>query len=147
MHRALRAIAGGIAGTALMSLLFLLLQAQTRSQIPMFDVIARFAGFPDEPALGFAIFILVGAIAWPLLFVAVLQYIPGGPDPAARGVVFAGVLWVFFVVTGRGNIGGALLVIYIGFTLLAHMAYGFTLGAVYQRLEGPPAESDVGQTA
>lgn len=49
-------------------------------------------------------------------------------------IVFAFVLWIAFVITGRGPIGWPLIIVYAGLTLLAHLAYGFTLGAVYARL-------------
>lgn len=140
MNRPLSAIAGGVAGTAVMTLLLLLLEVQTREAIPVFDVIARFVGTPGNQTVGFVLFALAGAVAWPLLFVAVEPYLPRGPDPAARGAVLGAILWVAFVVTGRGDIGGPLLVIYAAYTLFAHLIYGFVLGAVYGRLLDRPAE-------
>jgi hypothetical protein len=133
MNRVPAVVAGGVAGTAVMTLLLLLLEVETRSAMALFYVIARFVGTPASPATGFALFVLAGVVAWPLLFLALEPYLPRGPDPAARGVVFAAVLWVPFVILGRGDIGGPLLVLYVGYTLFAHLAYGFTLGAVYGR--------------
>lgn len=140
MNRGRSALAGGIAATAVMSLLLVLLEAETRSALEVFYVIARFVGTPTDPATGFALFVAAGVLAWPLLFVALEPYLPRGPDPAARGVVFATILWVPFVILGRGDIGGPLVVFYAVYTLVAHWAYGFTLGAVYARLlDGGPA--------
>lgn len=139
MNRPLSAIAGGVTGISVMSLLLLLLNVQTRDQIPAFEVVARFVGVPGNVAVGFALFVIAGAVAWPLLFVALEEYIPGGPDPATRGMVLGVVLWVFFVVFGRGEIDGVLLSIYLVFTLLSHLAYGFVLGLVYSRLSGVTA--------
>lgn len=136
LRHPLSAIAGGVAGMAVMTVLLLLLEVETREQIGIFDAVARFAGLPGNVFLGFVLFVLAGGIAWPLLFLALGDYIPTGPDPANRGAVFATVLWVAFVVLGRGDISGPLLVIYAVFTLLAHLAYGFILGAVYGRLTG-----------
>lgn len=133
MHRLLRAIAGGVAGTALLSLLLLMLQVETRSAVEVFAAIARFAGVPGELALGFFVFLLAGSVAWPLLFTVVEPTIPLD-DPATRGTVFALPLWAAFVVVGRGEMNGSLLAVYASFTLLAHLAYGYTLGAVYARL-------------
>lgn len=138
MNRPTSAIAGGIAGTGVLLSLLMLLEVETRSAIPVFDVIARFVGTPNNQAVGFTLFALAGCVVWPLLFVALEPYIPRGPDPATRGVVLGTVLWVAFVITGRGDIGGPLLVIYASYTLLAHWAYGFVLGAVYGRLLGRP---------
>lgn len=140
MNRPASAVAGGIAGTTVMSTLLLLLEVETRSAIQIFDVIARFVGTPGDSAVGFVLFALAGVVAWPLLFVALESYIPRGPDPAARGVVYASLLWIVFVVTGRGDLQGPVLVIYVAYTLFAHWAYGFTLGAVYGRFVDRPAE-------
>lgn len=141
------ALAGGVAGVAVMSLLLLLLEVETRSAIGIFAVIARFVRLPGELAVGFLVFVLAGAVAWPLLFAAVEPAIPVGSDPAARGAAFAVVFWLVFVVTGRGDLGGPLLVVYAAFTLLAHLAYGFTLGAVYARFTGPDRPAGEGDSS
>ncbi|MFC6961259.1 DUF6789 family protein [Halocatena marina] len=143
MNRPSSAIAGGIAGTAILSLLMILLEVQTRSQVHIFDAIARFVGLPNNILIGFVLFVAAGVFAWPLLFIALEPYIPRGPDPAARGIVFAFVLWLAFVIAGRGSIGWPLIIVYAGLTLLAHLAYGFTLGAVYASLR----EENVADTA
>jgi hypothetical protein len=136
MHRLVRAVAGGAAGTALLSLLLLMLEVETRSAVEIFAAIARFAGVPGDLALGFVLFALAGGVGWPLLFAAVERGLPL-EDPATRGMVFALPLWAAFVVVGRGDLAGSLLAVYASFTLLAHLAYGYTLGAVYDRLADP----------
>jgi len=136
MHRLVRAVAGGTAGTALLSLLLLMLEVETRSAVEIFAAIARFAGVPGNLVLGFGIFLLAGGIAWPLLFTVVEPILPVA-DPAVAGMVFAVPLWVAFVVVGRGDLAGSGLAVYASFTLLAHLAYGYTLGAVYARLAEP----------
>lgn len=136
MDRVPSVIAGGIAGTAALSLLLLLLEVQTREQIQTFEVIARFVGVPGQYVVGFAIFVAAGVVAWPLVFIAVEGYLPFGPDPAARGVALALALWVAFALTGRGDIEGPLLIIFAGYTLVSHVVYGFVLGAVYAHLHG-----------
>lgn len=140
MNRPSSAVVGGVVSTAVLSLLLILTEIQTRSQIEMFEVIARFVGLPGHVVIGFGLFVAAGVFAWPLLFIALEPYIPRGPDPAARGMVFAFVLWIAFVTTGRGEIGWPLVIVYAGLTLLAHLAYGFTLGAVYAFLRNSPAE-------
>lgn len=134
MNRPGSAIVAGIVGTTLMSVLFVLLEVQTRYVLRIFDVIARFVRQPGEPFVGFLLFVAVGVVVWPLLFVALIDYIPRGPDPAVQGMVFALPLWVLFAVTGRGDIGLPTLLIYGIFTLLAHLVYGFAVGAVYASL-------------
>lgn len=134
MNRPASAVAGGIVGTGLMSVVLILMEVQTRYAIGIFAAIARFVRQPENLYIGFFLFIAAGAILWPLLFVSIEPYIPRGPDPAVRGVVFGGALWVPFVLTGRGDLAGPVVVIYATFTLVAHLVYGFTMGAVYAAL-------------
>ena len=141
MHRALRAIAGGAAGTAVMLVILLIGEAQTRYLMGTPAAIARFVGTPGRLYVGLLLFVAAGILLWPLLFVAVTRFrpIPEEGDAAVRGMAFAVVLWIAFVILGSGDLGGAIFVLYLVFTLLAHLAYGFTLGAVFARL----AETDV----
>ena len=134
MNRSGSAVVGGVVGTALMSLVFVLMEVQTRYVLHIFDVIARFVRRPGEPYVGFLLFAVAGAVVWPLLFVALIDYIPRGPDPAVQGMVFALPLWVAFAITGRGDVAWPTLLIYATFTLFAHLVYGFALGAVYASL-------------
>ena len=117
-----------------MSIVFVLMEVQTRYVLHIFDVIARFVRRPGEPYVGFLLFAVVGVVVWPLLFVAFIDYIPRGPDPAVQGMVFAVPLWVIFAITGRGDVDWPTLLIYATFTLFAHLVYGFALGAVYAAL-------------
>ncbi|WP_439026036.1 DUF6789 family protein [Haloarchaeobius sp. DT45] len=132
----LAAISGGLAGVTVMSVLFVVFEVQTRTRMELFEVVARFAGVPGRVYVGFALFVAAGTLAWPLLFVALEAYVPLDLDPAAAGMAFATLLWVPFVVTGRGSLSGAILLVYAVSTLIAHLAYGFTLGAVYAYLTG-----------
>lgn len=137
MSRARSAIGGGVAGTAVLSLLLLLLEVETRSAIGIFEAIARFARFPNDVAVGVVIFVAAGILAWPLLFVAVEPRIPLSDD-ATRGMAFAVPLWVAFVAISGGVDQGS--AVFFPFTLLAHLAYGFTLGAVFAMLEAPEGD-------
>ncbi|WP_313691411.1 DUF6789 family protein [Halorarum halobium] len=136
MNKPTSAIVGGAAGVSVLSVALLLIEVETRSRIGLFAVVARFVGVPGNQALGFLLFVAAGTIAWPLVFVALEAYLPLGPDPAIRGVGFALPLWVAFVLLGRGELSGAILIVFGVLTLFAHVAYGFTLGAVYGRLSG-----------
>ena len=134
MNRALRAVGGGVVGTVVMTFFLLILDTQARGAVSVSSVIARFVGVPGRPLLALLLFAAVLLLGWPLVFAVVERSLPGGSDSASRGVVFAAVIWVAFVVVGRGDVSGPILVIYVGFSLIAHLAYGFTLGAVYGRL-------------
>lgn len=135
MNRPLRAIAGGVVGTAVLSMLLLLLEVETRNALVVFEAVARFVGVPGRRGVGFVLFVLAGSVAWPLLFAALHTWLGEG-DAVPRGMAFAALLWVVFVIVGGSGIEGAVLIIFAGFTLLAHLAYGFTLAVVYQGFEG-----------
>lgn len=135
MHRVVRALGGGVAGTAVLSFFLLVLDTQARAALSVPAVVARFVGTPGNPPVAVVLFAVTALFVWPLLFIALEDSLPRGPDPAARGVVFAAIIWVVFVLLGRGDIAGPVLVVYVGFTLIAYLAYGFALGAVYGRLE------------
>lgn len=134
MNRPASAIGGGVIGTTLMSMIFVLMEVETRYAVGIFDAIARFARVPDHLYLGFVIFVFAGVVAWPLLFVAVEGYLPPGLDPAVRGMVLGAILWVPFVITARGDLVGPIVLVYAGISLIAHLVYGFALGAVYASL-------------
>ena len=129
----LSGIAGGVAGTAAMTIVLFIADALTGFQIRAFQQIAVLVGIPGNVVLGFLLFVAAGAIAWPLLFVALCEFLPGGSD-AAKGMVFASVLWISFALAFSSGLGGFSLMLYLALTWLAHLVYGFTLGAVYDRL-------------
>lgn len=137
MNRPLSAIGGGVVGTAVLSVLMIMLRFQTRGEVGIFKAIARFVGVPDRIVIGFVLFAVAGVLLWPLLFVVLEPYIPFGPDPADRGMVLAGVLWIAFVLTSWGKIGWPIVLVYAVATLIAHLAYGFALGSVYAYLREP----------
>jgi hypothetical protein len=134
MNRPVSAIVGGAVGTAVMSVILVIIEVEARYAIGIFEAIARFMRVPAEPVLGFLIYALLGTVAWPLLFLSLEPYVPATLDPAVAGMGLGALLWVAFAVIGRGGMGPALLLLYLTFTLAAHLAYGFTLGAVYAQL-------------
>lgn len=134
MNRTASAIVAGGVGTAVMSVILVMIEVEARYAVGIFEAIARFARVPGEPFLGFLVYAAVGTVAWPLLFLSLEPYVPAQLDPAVAGMGLGTLLWVAFAVIGRGDAGGAVLLIYLTFTLLAHLAYGFTLGAVFARL-------------
>lgn len=152
MNKPTSAVIGGGVAAAVLSVILLVIDVETRSQIGIFEVVARFVGMPGNLVLGFVLFFAAGTFAWPLIFVALESYLPIGPDPAIRGMGFALPLWVAFVVLGRGDLSGAILVVYTVLTLFAHLVYGFVLGAVYgyysgeteRRMEPFPGEKRTG---
>lgn len=125
---ALRAIGGGIAGTVVLSFFLILLEVQTRSRVRVGDVVIEYAGTPGEQSIAVALFLFVTAVVWPLGFVALeRRNLLPGRTRWRRAVIFAGALAVAFAVTGRGDLGGPVLVLYGAGVLGAHVAYGLTL--------------------
>lgn len=142
MNKPLSAVLGGAVGTAIMSLVLAMIEIEARYAIGIFEAIARFMRVPDNPALGFVIYVLVGTFVWPLLFLSLEAYVPLDLDPAIAGMLMGTVLWIAFAIIGEEGIGGALLLVYLSFTLLAHLAYGFAMGAVYARFAGHESTID-----
>lgn len=147
MNKALRAAAGGVAGTAVLTLGLVVTDMETGYRIGIFEAIASFVGTPERLTLGFVLFLAAGVLAWPLVFLAVEDYLPGGPDPAVRGTLFAVVLWVAFAFMGSPGVGFPLVVPYLAFTLVAHLAYGYIMGAVYAQLGESEVERGAGTSA
>lgn len=132
--------AGGLVGVALMTVVLIAaesLGAFSRESFASIAVLAGLEGVGPPVAVGYLIFLLGGMVPWPLLFAALKEYLPGNRDPA-RGVVFGTVLWTGFAPAFYEGYAGLALVLYLALTLVAHWAYGFGLGAVFDYLAKRP---------
>ncbi len=136
MNRIVGGVLGGATGIAVMSVVFLMLEVETREQVQAFDAVARYVGMPGSTTVGFLVFAFVGTFIWPLLFVAIEPYLLFDDSPS-NGMTLGAALWIAFFVLGRGDLMGPLLVIFGGFSLAAHLAYGFILGALFDRFDEP----------
>jgi len=133
--------AGGLAGTALMTgVLFV------ASQVGAFEF-STFAslvepiglgGVSQPVTIGYLVFLFNGMVPWPLLFAALMRYLPGRRLPVS-GMVFGTALWTGFVLGFYEGFAGTTLWLYLGFTLVAHWAYGFGLGLVFENLSDRPS--------
>lgn len=85
--------------------------------------------------IGYLLFVGGGMVTWPLLFASIGRYLPGETN-ARQGAFFGLVLWSGFVLAFYTGYTGRALAVYVVFTLLAHLAYGFCLGAVIDYLGG-----------
>ncbi|RRJ31497.1 DUF6789 family protein [Halocatena pleomorpha] len=139
MHKVQRAITAGVASTTVMSMALLIVDVQTRSELSLFDALARFFGMPGRVGRGLLIFFFFGIVVWPLLFALLFPYLPPQHDPAVKGMLLATVLWIGFVLVGTAQIDTSVVLFYLAVTLLTHLAYGFTLGAVYNWTGQPPS--------
>jgi len=134
----IQTLKAGLVSTAVMLFIFLVSEAETDFNLGVPAAIAKFVGMSGKPYLGFAIFVFAGIVVWPLLFAAIedrFAVIPGADDIGVRGILFALLLWFAFL--GLGSTGlhleGAFFFLYIVFGLLAHLAYGYSLGVFYGR--------------
>jgi cytochrome c oxidase subunit 1 len=142
LERALAGIAGGIVGTMLMTGVLFLVNATLTPGIDVFGTLAELAGVGNAPALGIALFFGAGMFAWPLLFVTLGAYLPGATKPR-QGIVFAAVLWTGFITAFYSRYAGVDLVVFVVFSIVTHLAYGWVLGFVSARLTGQYEAADV----
>jgi hypothetical protein len=131
-------IGGGVAGTIVMSVVLLIAETEARFELGVGASLSRYAGTPDQPALGLLVFLLAGMVLFPLVFLkleGLLERVPGGGDPAIRGMAFSLPLWLLYLgIGGPPPLPSAAGVLHLSFTLFAHLLYGFTLGAVFHSL-------------
>ncbi|MFC6953184.1 DUF6789 family protein [Halorubellus litoreus] len=135
LERAAGGIAGGIVGTMLMTGVLFIVNATLTPGIDVFGTLAELAGVGDAPAVGLALFFGAGMFAWPLLFVTLGAYLPGATRPQ-QGIVFAAVLWTGFITAFYTRYAGFDLLVFVVFSIVTHLAYGWVLGFVSARLTG-----------
>lgn len=132
--------AGGLVGTALMTVVLFVGTALGGFKPSSFDALAQLINLdalaPGAP-LGYLIFLGGGMTTWPLLFASVEAYLPG-TTIRQRGIPFGTVLWTGFVIAFYEGYTGTSLFVYLVSTLVAHWAYGFGLGAVFDYLGNRP---------
>ncbi len=125
--------AGGFVGTALMTVVLLVGTAVDAFDIASFASLAALINLDAffspalTEALGYFIFLGGGMTTWPLLFAAVERYLPG-VSRARRGIAYGTVLWTGFALAFYN---GYPIAQYAVVTLVAHWAYGFGLGTVF----------------
>jgi hypothetical protein len=132
-HRhVLAAMGGGLVGTVLMAPLLV--------GVPMlFDVfraepLLEFAGvglfFGVEPTLvlGAALFVFGGTALLPFQFLVVGAFLPPETPRYGRGVTFATLYWVGFLVAFWPGGGPLTTTLFVLVSLVAHWVYGAVLG-------------------
>lgn len=135
-----KAVVGGLAGTVVMTVVGVFLAPMMG--MPKMNPADMLAGAMGGNAmLGWAAHLMIGTVL-ALIYAAVAGSLPGAPW--LRGALFAIAPWllaqlVVMPMMGMGMFSGSALV--AGESLLGHLLYGATLGAIY----GAPLSS--GQTA
>jgi hypothetical protein len=132
---------GGFAGTALMTVVFLVASTLGGFDLQSFASTAELVGIgavlgPDllVPA-GYIIFLGGGMTTWPLLFASLGEYLPGH-NYARKGLFYGFVLWTGFVLAFYAGYTGFALGVYVVASLAGHLGYGFALGAIFDYLGG-----------
>ncbi|QLD85143.1 hypothetical protein HWV23_05200 [Natronomonas halophila] len=133
------AIAGAV-GTAAMTVVLFVAASLGAFDMTSLSMVVELTGIaavvPGDPtAVGYVLFLAGGMVTWPLLFASVGRYLPGG-SYAKQGAFFGFVLWTGFVLAFYDGYAGIALPLYVVFTFIAHLVYGFSLGAVFDYLGG-----------
>lgn len=133
---------GGLVGTAVLTGVLLVAAQFGAFELGSFATLAELTGADvllpsNTAAVGYVLFLATGMVMWPLLFASIGSYLPGEKF-AAKGVPFGVVLWTGFVLAFYEGFGGLTLAAYVVLTLVAHIAYGFTLGSVFDYFSNRP---------
>ena len=102
---------------------------------PIVEFASFFSIFGLEPslALGIALFVFAGTLFLPVQFLVVGAYLPPESPRNVRGVTFALIYWIGFLMVFMPD-GGALAIgLFVVASLLYHVAYGYTLGYLIDR--------------
>ncbi|WP_049924772.1 DUF6789 family protein [Halopiger djelfimassiliensis] len=134
---------GGLVGTGLMTGVFAAAAALGAFDLDSFAGLATLVGLPSSVPLGYAVFLAGGTVTWPLLFLALGEYLPGKLS-LVTGLWYSTVIASGFAIAFQTDQTGLELVAYLVFVLLAHWVYGLGLAATIEFLGGrhpaPPAE-------
>jgi len=135
---------GGLVGTAAMSVGLFIASSLGVFRMSSFAALSDLTGldliFPGNAlAVGYLIFLAGGMVTWPLLFASIGSYLPGSRF-ALKGLPYGFVLWTGFVLAFVEGVpgDGLSLALYAILTLIAHLAYGFSLGSVFDYLSDRP---------
>ncbi len=125
----------GFAATIVLSL-FMIMKEQM-GMMPDFDIIQMLTKMSgaSSPLAGWLMHFMIGNILWGGLFAQFQDRIPGG-NMMIRGIVFGIGAWILMMVMVMPMVGAGIFGMRFGMaapimTLLLHIVFGATLGAVY----------------
>lgn len=143
MARLGNGILAGFAATIVLSIFMMM--KQMMGMMPEMDVIAMLTKMSGASTLlmGWVMHFMIGGIVWGGLFALLQDRIPGG-STIVRGIVFGIGAWLMMMIVVMPMAGAGLFGMNFGMaapvmTLLLHIIFGATLGAVYGWRAAPKA--------
>lgn len=108
-------------------------------ELDMPRMIAGMMGAPDQPALGWAVHLMIGILGYGLVFAVIVSRLPA-QNRILQGVALGVVGWLMMMVAlmpmaGVGMFGLALGLMAPAMTLMLHLMFGAILGGTYRLLE------------
>ncbi|MFC7046338.1 DUF6789 family protein [Halobacteriaceae archaeon GCM10025711] len=134
-RNAMAGIAGGVLGTLVMTAILLVVTVVADADLQVFQTVAELTTGGGSVLFGFLMFFAAGALAWPLFYVTLGLYFPGRTR-VRQALLFAAVLWMGFVIAFARLYTGLDLAVFLGFSVVTHLLYGYILGAVFARITG-----------
>ncbi|MBU6296968.1 MAG: hypothetical protein KGJ79_16560 [Alphaproteobacteria bacterium] len=135
MARYAKGVFAGFVATAVLSVFMVM--KQMMGMMPQLDVVAMLTTMvgASSPLVGWGMHFMIGSLVWGGLFAAVQNRLPGG-SMILRGVVFGIGAWFLMMAMVMPMAGAGLFGLGLGIaapimTLMLHMIFGATLGAVY----------------
>lgn len=96
--------------------------------IVQFSTFGSFLGLEPSLRLGIVLFVLGGTLFLPIQFVVVGAYLPPEVPRYARGVTFALIYWIGFLMVFWPDAGLLAAGLFVAFSFLYHVSYGLVLG-------------------
>lgn len=138
-----KGILAGFIATAVLSVLMVM--KAMMGMMPDLNVITMLTTMlgATNPAIGWVMHFMIGTVIWGGLFAAIQDRLPGG-SVIVRGVIFGIGAWLLMMVAVMPMAGAGLFGLRFGMaapvmTLLLHVVFGATLGAVYGWGRAPAA--------
>lgn len=125
----------GFAATIVLSIFMMM--KEMMGMMPDMNVIAMLTKMSgaSTPAMGWLMHFMIGTVVWGGLFALLQDRIPGS-NTVIRGIVFGIAAWLLMMVIVMPMAGAGMFGMNFGkaapvMTLMLHMIFGATLGAVY----------------
>lgn len=135
MARYAKGVFAGFVATTVLSVFMVM--KQMMGMMPQLDVVTMLTTMTgaSSPLVGWGMHFMIGSIFWGGLFAAFQDHLPGS-SVTLRGVIFGIGAWLLMMVMVMPMAGAGLFGLGLGIaapimTLMLHMVFGATLGAVY----------------